>query len=153
MCCQYLKFFNSVSFIVWKLWLRQKLKPKLTKGNNTPNYICWLLVINIFSNNDYRHCEMTQFHVMTMPMKPTIHQYFVTFFENRLGKHWNHYGKPIPTQWHILTCLGKKPFQNIVGKGENAGNQHFHLFPQCFLHYQRQKLSFMLQLFCRLQLL
>ena len=22
--------------------------------------------------------------------------------------------------------------QNIVGKGENAGYQHFHLFPQCF---------------------
>ena len=26
-----------------------------------------------------------------------------------------------------------KPFENIVGKGENAGNQHFLLFPQCFL--------------------
>ena len=25
------------------------------------------------------------------------------------------------------------PFENIVGKGENAGNQHFLLFPQCFL--------------------
>ena len=24
-------------------------------------------------------------------------------------------------------------FENIVGKGENAGNQHFLLFPQCFL--------------------
>ena len=22
--------------------------------------------------------------------------------------------------------------ENIVGKGENAGNQHFLLFPQCF---------------------
>ena len=27
--------------------------------------------------------------------------------------------------------------ENIVGKGENAGNQHFLLFPQCF-----QKFSF-----------
>ena len=27
--------------------------------------------------------------------------------------------------------------ENIVGKGENAGNQHFLLFPQCF-----QKASF-----------
>ena len=27
--------------------------------------------------------------------------------------------------------------ENIVGSGENAGYQHFHLFPQCF-----QKLSF-----------
>ena len=25
--------------------------------------------------------------------------------------------------------LRKKPFENIVGKGENAGNQHFLLFP------------------------
>ena len=28
--------------------------------------------------------------------------------------------------------LGKVPFENIVGKGDNAGNQHFLLFPQCF---------------------
>ena len=27
--------------------------------------------------------------------------------------------------------------ENLVGKGENAGNQHFLLFPQCF-----QKVSF-----------
>ena len=26
-----------------------------------------------------------------------------------------------------------KPFENIVGKGENAGNQHFLIFPQYFL--------------------
>ena len=28
---------------------------------------------------------------------------------------------------------GKKPFENFVGKGENAGNQHFLLFQQCIL--------------------
>ena len=27
---------------------------------------------------------------------------------------------------------GKKAIENIVGKGENAGKQHFLLFPQCF---------------------
>ena len=27
--------------------------------------------------------------------------------------------------------LGKKAFENIEGKGENAGNQHFLLIPQC----------------------
>ena len=27
----------------------------------------------------------------------------------------------------------KKHFENIVGKGENVDNQHFLLFPQCFL--------------------
>ena len=30
-------------------------------------------------------------------------------------------------------------FENIVGNGENAGNQHFLLFPQNFQHYQTQK--------------
>ena len=41
-----------------------------------------------------------------------------------------------------LTNLKKEAFENIVEKGENAANQHFLLFPQCFLPYQRQKLSF-----------
>ena len=33
--------------------------------------------------------------------------------------------------------IGDKSFENIVGKGENAGNQHFLLFPQCFLPNSR----------------
>ena len=32
----------------------------------------------------------------------------------------------------------KKLFENIVGEGENANNQHFLLFPQCFLLLQEQ---------------
>ena len=28
--------------------------------------------------------------------------------------------------------LGMRPFENIVGKGENGGNQHFLLFPTMF---------------------
>ena len=35
-----------------------------------------------------------------------------------------------------------RALENTVGKGENAGNQHFLLFPQCFPLYQREKLSF-----------
>ena len=35
-----------------------------------------------------------------------------------------------------------KPFKKIVGKGENAGGQHFLLFPQCFLLYHSEKSSF-----------
>ena len=42
----------------------------------------------------------------------------------------------------LLTTLRKKAFENIVGKGENAGYQPFLLFPQCFLPYLREKLSF-----------
>ena len=33
----------------------------------------------------------------------------------------------------VLKVLKKKALENIVGKGENAGNQHFLLFPLCFL--------------------
>ena len=36
----------------------------------------------------------------------------------------------------------KEAFGHIVRKGENAGNQHFLLFPHCFLLYQGQKSSF-----------
>ena len=42
----------------------------------------------------------------------------------------------------LLMPLGKKPFENIVGKGKNAGNQHFLLFPQCFLPFQKLKINF-----------
>ena len=35
-----------------------------------------------------------------------------------------------------------KAFQNILGKEEDAGKQHFLLFPQCLLSYQRQKSQF-----------
>ena len=30
----------------------------------------------------------------------------------------------------LIFFLGR--VENILRKGENAGNQHFHLFPQCF---------------------
>ena len=41
------------------------------------------------------------------------------------------------TLYHtILTFSKKKPFENIVGKGENAGKQHFLLFRRCLLPNQ-----------------
>ena len=36
-------------------------------------------------------------------------------------------------QEKVLTTLKKMAFKNIAGKGENAGNQHFLLFPLCFI--------------------
>ena len=49
--------------------------------------------------------------------------------------------------------LRKRPFDNIVGKGENAGHQHFLLYPQCFLPIAKHILIFRSHLFCRLQVL
>ena len=48
--------------------------------------------------------------------------------------------------------LRKKPFKDSVGKRENAGNQYFLLFPQCFLSFPKEISIFELRLFCRLQL-
>ena len=36
----------------------------------------------------------------------------------------------------------KEPFENFVEKGENAGNQHFLLFPQCFSTLPKPNLNF-----------
>ena len=46
--------------------------------------------------------------------------------------------KLFTTQSRLLMTLGKKPFENIAGKGENAGNQHFLHFPHSFLPFQKQ---------------
>ena len=42
------------------------------------------------------------------------------------------------TRSRHLTTLKQMAFENIVEKGENAGNQHLLLFPQCFLPFPRQ---------------
>ena len=49
--------------------------------------------------------------------------------------------------------LKKKPVDNIGGKGENAGKQHFLLLPQCFLPFQKQISILQSHLLCRLQML
>ena len=46
--------------------------------------------------------------------------------------------RAVPTHYRLLTPLERKAFENIVGKGENAGDQHFLLFPQCFLLFLKQ---------------
>ena len=46
------------------------------------------------------------------------------------------------TQSRLLTTPKKQPLKNTEGKGENAGNQHFLLLPQCFLLNLSEKLSF-----------
>ena len=38
-------------------------------------------------------------------------------------------------QSQVSIIAEKKLFENIAGKGENDGNQHFLLFPQCFLNH------------------
>ena len=54
---------------------------------------------------------------------------------------------------NTLPNKDEEAFENIMGLGENAGNQHFLHFPQYFLPNQRQKSPFVLHLFCYLQML
>ena len=65
------------------------------------------------------------------------HQRFQRFDCNR-GKTRRKGRELFITQSRLLTSNGKKSFESIVGKGENVGNQHFLLFLQCFLPFQRQ---------------
>ena len=46
--------------------------------------------------------------------------------------------KLITTQSQLLAPLEKRALENIVGKGENAGSQHFFLFPPYFLPFLAQ---------------
>ena len=39
-----------------------------------------------------------------------------------------------------LNFKASKTFENIVEKGENAGTQHFLIFPQCFLSFHEFQL-------------
>ena len=50
-----------------------------------------------------------------------------------------------------LKTLKGSLLKNIVGKGENAGNQHFLLFPQCFLAIPKRFSVVKVDLFCHLQ--
>ena len=49
--------------------------------------------------------------------------------------------------------MWEKDLENIVGKGEHAGNQHVLLFPQCFLSLTIQISIFDSKLLCCLQML
>ena len=52
------------------------------------------------------------------------------------------FGKGLtPYQSWVLTTLKYRIFEKIVGNKENAGDQHFLLFPPCFLPYKGQKSS------------
>ena len=47
----------------------------------------------------------------------------------------------------------EEAFEDNFGKGENAGKQHFLLFPKCFLPVLKQISAFESCLFCQLQAL
>ena len=57
------------------------------------------------------------------------------------------------TNHRLLTTLGKKPFENIEGKGENVSNQHFLFYQPCFLPCQGKIAAFTPHWKCRLRMI
>ena len=54
-------------------------------------------------------------------------------------KLWLVWERVNPLNSHTMTAfnyLGKEPLENILEIEENADNQHFLLFPRCFLPFQ-----------------
>ena len=79
-------------------------------------------------------------------------EHFLQMLESSLFTKHGLYGYIFTSRPRVSTTL-KKALENIVGKRENAGDQHFLFFTQYFLSYQRQKSSFKIYLFCRLQII
>ena len=53
-----------------------------------------------------------------------------------------HFFKTLYHTIRLSTQLRKEAFENILGKGENAGYQHFLLFLKCFLPFPKQISNF-----------
>ena len=60
---------------------------------------------------------------------------------------------PFITRFGLLSTPKEKSSENIVGKGEHAGNQNVLLFPQCFVSFPEKISNFQSHLFCCLQML
>ena len=88
-----------------------------------------------------------------------IHVYFKICVCTQLCIFWHGsvvFMKILWTHSHTMTPFdesGKEAFWKHRGKRRNCLYKQFLLFPQCFLLYQRQKLSFLLHLICHLQML
>ena len=54
-------------------------------------------------------------------------------------------------QWRFLTPMTKKPFKNVLGKGENTGA--ISPFPTMFLPFQKETAPFESLWNCHLQML
>ena len=132
-----------------------------------PNHIAWKKIILLFANafffftslkfycflkreliviiiSGYRHINLR--NECNQPLLlPTLFVHISVkdyVSDIHAGLYRNILPQLFTTLSQFLTILGKNPFENIEEKGENAGNQHFLLFPQCFQAYQIQKSSF-----------
>ena len=112
-----LERFNILILVAYWSSRSLNLYPMITKLKLRPrrrNYISFGSPASLFLRAKCRKCASVKTLNTNIPM--------FLFLLN-----WR-----FTTQFRLLKILYKKTFKNIVGKGENAGNQHFLLFPECF---------------------
>ena len=87
--------------------------------------------------------------------KATFFQYYCNNVNDLSPQTANKMSCTLPQESLLLMILKKKPLENIVEKEENAGYQHFVLFPQYFLPVPKKVSIFQsyMYLFCCLQML
>ena len=79
---------------------------------------------------------------MTIKGLKVVNSWFVEQYSVTIMVYWNKLTNSQTTPAFLSCPLRKKPFENILGKGENGGFQHFVRFPECFLLYQRHNPDF-----------
>ena len=89
---------------------------------------------NVFPTIWYKSQILVHFYFLFLQRLSILDQSRVLLFGEKLNTSCCFF----TTESQILMTLGKRPPENIVAKGENAGNQHFLLFPQCFPSFPNQ---------------
>ena len=93
---------------------------------------CRLQFVSIWTSLNF--CRLTGNHMVSFYICRLIHilQYFSTLNRKYTQTSLQNKSKTAPFSSLPHIYPRKKALQNIVGKGENAGNQYFLLFLQCF---------------------
>ena len=104
----------------------------------------WTLIFQF--NSLIQICDkknLTSWKMFFKPAKNSLNNIFQDSFNKILSQQLTHerfYMSCLNLNHTIQTFnnLRKEAFENILGKGENAGNHHFLLSPKWFLFFQRQ---------------
>ena len=115
-----------------------------------------------YSENDYKCSDMQNviYSILQYVLQygSAVSQYIaIRFLSYRVTPSWHLHAilllNSLTTQSRHIMTQKKMALENTVGKGENAGIQHFLLFPHCFLLDRREKSAFQQHLICCLQML
>ena len=126
------------------LWEKEKL-PVTSNFSFSNNVFRSSLLL--MCQNEYRWSKGLKLNVyISCSHDESLHLWF-DFHETYIT------AKLFTTQCLLLITLTEKLLENNVGKGENGGNQHFVLSPQCLLPIPERISVFKSHFLCCLQML